>query len=125
MAGSITLQRWEAWCSGIRPVYLSVYLKSRRSLQRKFVEIYTGWTLIFTAAEGSCRVSVGTMNNTSRINLDDPEVVTYWREHMGVAQELLREIVAKVGGDPERVGLEVAQKVAAGLSGIVPRSVKP
>ncbi len=62
------------------------------------------------------------MTNTSRIDLDDPQVVAYWREHMGVAQDLLREIVNKVGRDPTRVGLAVAQKVAAGLSCIAPRS---
>jgi hypothetical protein len=64
------------------------------------------------------------MTNTSRIDLDDPQVVAYWREHMGVAQDLLREIVNKVGRDPTRVGFEVAQKVAAGLSCIAPRSAR-
>jgi len=61
------------------------------------------------------------MNNTSRLNLDDPEVVTYWREHMGVAQDLLQEIVAKVGSDPEKVSFEVGLKMAAAVSGIAPR----
>jgi hypothetical protein len=98
---------------------------SQRSLQPNFGENHGWWARIGTAAKSLTPVSVMTMNNTSKINLDDPEVVTYWREHMGVAQDLLREIVEKVGADPSRVGLEVAQKVAAGLSGIVPRSVKP
>ena len=61
------------------------------------------------------------MNHTSPIDLEDPEVVSYWRDHMGVAQDLL-EIVAKVGGDPDKVGYEVAQKVAAGLNSIAPRA---
>jgi hypothetical protein len=62
------------------------------------------------------------MNHTSPIDLEDPEVVSYWRDHMGVAQDLLQEIVAKVGGDPDKVGYEVAQKVAAGLNSIAPRA---
>jgi hypothetical protein len=62
------------------------------------------------------------MTNASRIDIDDPQVVAYWREHRGVAQEVLREVVAKVGGDPAQVGFEIAQKVAAGLSCIAPRS---
>ena len=64
------------------------------------------------------------MNHTAMIDLEDPEVVAYWREHMGVARDLLQEIVEKVGQDPARVGFEVAQKVAAGLSCIAPRSAK-
>ena len=61
------------------------------------------------------------MNSTSTINLDDPAVVTYWKENRGVEKALLQEIVAKVGGDPAKVAYEVALKMAAALGSIAPR----
>jgi hypothetical protein len=62
------------------------------------------------------------MNNTSTIDLDDPAVVAYWRDSRGVAQELLQEIVSKVGRDPAKVSYEVALKMAAALGTIQPRN---
>ena len=49
----------------------------------------------------------------NRINLDDKYELAYWSKTLGVSEEQLRAVVARVGDSVEAVALEIERKKAA------------
>lgn len=58
------------------------------------------------------QVDMGSAGNNARpINLDDPEVVTYWCEELSLTPEELKNIVEEVGPSIEAVRQYLARKM--------------
>ena len=49
----------------------------------------------------------------NRINVDDKYELEYWSKTLGISQEELRSIVARVGNAVETVALEIEKRKAA------------
>ena len=49
----------------------------------------------------------------NRINVDDKYELAYWSKLLGISQEELRSIVARVGDAVETVALEIENRKAA------------
>ena len=52
-------------------------------------------------------------HRVNRINLDDKYELAYWSKTLGVSEEQLRAVVARVGDSVEAVALEIERKKAA------------